>query len=142
MTIAPPLSDRSRWASWLGSKIIWLVAFGIVQIAAFGVFFLTEYGPVAGALAAAAWGLLNFLWVCLLRRPVLASALALAMIVVLIAVSQFKFGVLWLTATFLDVLIIDQGTLSFLLSVFPHLGWVVLGGGRHRPVAGVARLAV
>ena len=126
MTIAPPLPDRSRWASWLGSKIIWLVAFGIVQIAAFGVFFLTEYGPVAAALAAAAWGLLNFLWLSLLRRPVLASALALAMIVVLIEVSQFKFGVLWLTATFLDVLIIDQDTLSFLLSVFPHLRWVVL----------------
>ena len=41
--------------------------------------------------------------------------------VVLIALSHFKFGILQLTLTFLDFLIIDRDTFSFLLSVFPRL---------------------
>ena len=41
--------------------------------------------------------------------------------VLLIALSHFKFGILQLTLTFLDFLIIDRDTFSFLLSVFPQL---------------------
>ena len=39
----------------------------------------------------------------------------------LIALSRFKFGILQLPLTFLDFLIIDRDTFSFLLSVFPQL---------------------
>src|SRR5689334_5900775 len=41
--------------------------------------------------------------------------------VVLIAFSRFKFDILQLSLTFLDFLIIDRDTFSFLLSVFPKL---------------------
>src|SRR5262245_34348476 len=41
--------------------------------------------------------------------------------VVLIALSRFKFDILQLSLTFLDFLIIDRDTFSFLLSVFPRL---------------------
>ena len=41
--------------------------------------------------------------------------------VLLIALSRFKFDILQLSLTFLDFLIIDRDTFSFLLSVFPQL---------------------
>ena len=43
----------------------------------------------------------------------------------LIAVSQFKFKITWMTATFLDVMVIDPDSLSFLLSVVPGLRFVL-----------------
>jgi len=42
-------------------------------------------------------------------------------VVLLIALSRFKFEILQLSLTFLDFLIIDRDTFSFLLSVFPRL---------------------
>ena len=39
----------------------------------------------------------------------------------LIVLSRFKFDILQLSLTFLDFLIIDRDTFSFLLSVFPQL---------------------
>jgi hypothetical protein len=53
------------------------------------------------------WGLLNFFWLVLLRRPALSAALSLSQIAALIAISRFKFKVLGMTANFIDVLIID-----------------------------------
>ena len=71
------------------------------------------------------WGLLNFFWLVLLRRPLTAAALSLALIVILILLSQFKHGVLMMTATFVDVMIIDVATFSFLLAIIPGLAWKV-----------------
>ena len=56
----------------------------------------------------------------LLPRPGIAAALSLMLTVVLIAFSRFKFDILQLSITFLDFLIIDRDTFSFLLSVFPQ----------------------
>ena len=56
-----------------------------------------------------------------LPRPGIAAALSLMLTVVLIALSRFKFDILQMTLTFLDFLIIDRDTFSFLLSVFPRL---------------------
>ena len=53
------------------------------------------------------WGLLNFFWLALLRRPVVSAALSLAMIVALILFSRLKFDIVWMTANFLDVWIIN-----------------------------------
>ena len=47
----------------------------------------------------------------------------------LIALSHFKFGILQLTLTFLDFLIIDRDTFSFLLSVFPRLQMQLIVAG-------------
>ena len=49
--------------------------------------------------------------------------------VLLIALSRFKFEILQLTLTFLDFLIIDRDTFSFLLSVFPRLRMQLIVAG-------------
>lgn len=83
----------------------------------------TEYGPFATTLAVLAWALFNTLLLAAFRRPLIAAALSLVLLSLLIVLSQFKFGITQLTLTFLDFLIIDQDTVSFLLSIFPHLRW-------------------
>ena len=57
----------------------------------------------------------------LLRRPAIAAAISLAFLVLLILLSQFKHDVLLMTVNFVDLLIIDADTVSFLLKVFPSL---------------------
>ena len=93
----------------------------LVHLAALAVLLTTEYGPFAITLSVLAWVFLNCFLLAVLQRPGVCAALALAFIVILIALSHFKFGILQLTLTFLDFLIIDRDTFSFLLSVFPRL---------------------
>ena len=85
------------------------------------VLFTTEFGPFAITLSVLAWVFVNCFLLFVLQRPAVCAALALALIAILITLSHFKFGILQLTLTFLDFLIIDRDTFSFLLSVFPHL---------------------
>ena len=47
------------------------------------------------------------------------------MVVVLILLSQFKQDILIMSANFVDVMLIDADTISFLLTVFPDLRWTV-----------------
>ena len=70
--------------------------------------------------------MLNFFWLALLRRPVISAALSLAMIVILILVSRLKYDIIWMTANFLDLMIINADTISFLLAVKPDLHRQVL----------------
>src|SRR3978361_2166621 len=49
------------------------------------------------------WGLLNFFWLGLLRRPALAAALSLAMVVIVVLVARLKHEIISVTAHFLDV---------------------------------------
>ena len=86
---------------------------------------LVEAEPAAQAAFVLTWGLLNFFWLALLRRPLTAAALSLALIVILILLSQLKHSVLMMTATFVDVMIIDLDTFSFLLTIIPGLAWKV-----------------
>jgi phosphoglycerol transferase MdoB-like AlkP superfamily enzyme len=60
-----------------------------------------------------------------LRRPLTAAVVSLGLIVILILLSQFKHAVLMMTATFVDVMIIDLATFSFLLAIIPGLAWKV-----------------
>lgn len=82
---------------------------------------LTEYGPFAIALSLLAWVFLNCLFLLMLKRPGVSAVLALTLMVLLIALSRFKYDILQLSLTFLDFLLIDPYTFSFLLSVFPPL---------------------
>jgi hypothetical protein len=93
----------------------------LLHLAAATCLFLTEAGLLGQVLFLFAWGLLNCTWLVLLRRPVISAALSLAMIVIVILVSQFKFDITWMTITFLDILIIDTDTFAFLLTIFPDL---------------------
>ncbi len=92
-----------------------------VHLAGLAVLLTTEYGPFAITLSVLAWIFVNCFLLVVLQRPGICAALSLAVIVLLIVLSHFKFGILQLTLTFLDFLIIDRDTFSFLLSVFPRL---------------------
>src|SRR3984893_6970753 len=81
----------------------------------------TEGDIVARLAFLLVWGGLNFFWLGLTRRPAVSAALSLTMIVILVLVSRLKFDIIWMTANFLDVMIIDNDTISFLLSIIPGL---------------------
>jgi Sulfatase len=81
----------------------------------------TEADLVARLAYLLAWGILNFFWLVLTRRPAVSAALSLLMIVILVLVSRLKFDIIWMTANFLDIMIIDKDTISFLLSIMPGL---------------------
>jgi hypothetical protein len=107
-------------------------ALQILLIAAFHVTALalmawSEAGIVPKLSFILTWGLLNFFWLVLLRRPTVSAALSLAIIVVLILVSWLKYDIISLTANFLDLMIINPDAISFLLSMMPNLyGQVVV----------------
>ena len=56
-----------------------------------------------------------------------AASASLIMLVVVLLASKFKQDVLIMSANFLDVLLIDADTMSFLLTVYPNLRWWVAG---------------
>ena len=92
-----------------------------IHLAAFGIFLWSEDEPSAQAAFVLTWAALNFFWLVVLRRPLTSAALSLVLIVILIALSQFKHGTLMMTATFVDVMLIDAATFSFFLKVNPGL---------------------
>src|SRR5206468_7568887 len=100
-----------------------------VHLVGLAVLLTTEYGPFAITLSVLAWVFVNCFLMVVLQRPGVCAALSLALIVILIALSHFKFGILQLTLTFLDFLIIDRDTFSFLLSVFPRLQMQLMVAG-------------
>jgi hypothetical protein len=98
----------------------------VIHVAALAVMAWTEVDPMGWALFLLAWGLLNFFWLMLLRRPGLSALLALAMIVILVVLSRFKSEHLWMTVSFVDMMIIDADTIAFLLTIFPRLQVAVI----------------
>ncbi|MBI5322399.1 MAG: sulfatase-like hydrolase/transferase [Bradyrhizobium sp.] len=110
-------AGRTRgWRNRIGIACI-----AALHLAALYALLTTEFGPFAITLAVLAWLFANCLLLVFLPRPGIAAALSLLAIVVLIALSRFKYDILQLSITFLDFLIIDRDTFSFLLSVFPRL---------------------
>ena len=93
----------------------------LIHLVAFGILVWSEDEPAARAAFVLTWGVLNFFWLVLLRRPLTSAALSLTVIVILIALSQFKHGTLMMTATFVDVMIIDVATFLFFIKVNPGL---------------------
>src|SRR4029077_19322209 len=95
------------------------------HLAALAIMLLTESTVTAMTAFALAWGILNFFWLALTRRPVLSGTLSLLMMTVLVLLSQLKYHVLMMTANFVDLMIVDTDTISFLFTIFPALRWVV-----------------
>jgi len=75
------------------------------------------------------WGILNFFWIALLRRPALSGALSLTLVVVLVLLSRLKHDVVQMTANFVDLMVIDRDTAAFLFTIFPNLRWSVISAG-------------
>jgi hypothetical protein len=56
-----------------------------------------------------------------MRRPIVAAIVSLEIIIALIMLSRFKHDKIWMTVDFVDLMIIDQDTSSFLLTAIPSL---------------------
>ena len=104
-----------------------LSALAAPHVAALGLMLQTEtdFGSRLGFLLS--WGILNFFWIALLRRPALSGALSLTMVVVLVLLSRLKHDVAQMTVNFVDLMVIDRDTAAFLFTIFPNLRWSVIG---------------
>jgi hypothetical protein len=91
------------------------------HLAALALMAWSEVSIVPKAVFLLFWGLLNFFWLTLLRRPAVSAALSLVMIVVLILLSRLKYEIISMTANFPDVWIIDNDTIRFLVTTIPDL---------------------
>ena len=118
------LAASTGATTWRDALRVALVA--VFHVAAFGVMLATEFAPEQKGSFILTWGALNFFWLMLLRRPGISAALSLAMVLLLIQVSEFKYKVIWTVANFVDVMIIDPDTISFLFTIFPRLVPIVL----------------
>src|SRR5271155_4636748 len=102
-----------------------LALIAVPHIIALAIMLATEARPVEIAAFLLAWGILNFFWLALTRRPAVAGALSLVLMTVLVLLSGLKYHVLMMTANFVDLMIIDTDTVSFLFTIFPALRWIV-----------------
>ena len=102
-----------------------LIVLAFLHAAALIVLLATESRLVPQLAFLLSWGFFNFCWMLLLRRPSVAAAISLAFLALLILLSQFKHDVLLMTINFVDLMIIDADTFSFLIKVFPNLGMKV-----------------
>ncbi len=131
MASAPnPGPSATAIAGGIAALGIWrLLAVAAPHLAALALMLQTEtdFGSRTGFLLS--WGILNFFWIALLRRPALSGALSLTMVVVLVLLSRLKHDVAQMTANFVDLMIIDRDTAAFLFTIFPNLRWSVIGVG-------------
>src|SRR5829696_6483792 len=101
---------------------------GLLHLAALAIMVWFEASLYSMLIYALTWGVLNFFWLVLLRRAVIASALSLLLVVTLVTFSEFKFGVLWIQVSFVDLMVIETDTAKYLLQIYPLLGWAVAAG--------------
>jgi hypothetical protein len=120
------LRNRLVTADVVARHRIWrLFVVALPHLAALALMTWSETAVMPKVAFLLTWGALNFLWLALLRRPGLAASLSLVMITTLTLVSQLKYNVLMMTANFVDLMIIDTDTVSFLFTIFPGLRWTV-----------------
>jgi sulfatase-like protein len=127
MAIPPNPGPPAAAAVGLSSIGIWrLLAVAAPHVAALCVMFQTEIDLAARVGFLLSWGVLNFLWIALLRRPALSGALSLTLVMVLILLSRLKHDIVQMTANFVDLMVIDRDTAAFLFTIFPNLRWSVI----------------
>src|SRR5262245_57817051 len=119
----------ARWPAQAvgGTGILRIVFLAALNLAVIGLMIWSEVGLVPSLIFLLTWGLLNFFWLALLRRPLASAALALSMIVALILLSRLKYDLIWMTANFLDIWIVNSDTVHFLLSIKPDLAAKLIG---------------
>jgi Sulfatase len=128
--MAPPLNPvPSTTAATAATPIgIWrLLAVAAPHLGALMAMFDTEADFSSRLGFVLAWGILNFFWLALLRRPALSGALSLTLVVVLVLVSRLKHDIVQMTANFVDLMVIDRDTVAFLFTIFPNLRWSAIG---------------
>ena len=129
MATAPNPGPSSAVASaGVAAVGIWrLLAVAAPHLAALAIMLQTETDFNARAGFLLSWGILNFFWIALLRRPALSGALSLTLVVVLVLLSRLKHDIAQMTANFVDLMVIDRDSAAFLFTIFPHLRWSVIG---------------
>ena len=131
MAPAPnPGPSATALAAGLAAIGFWrLSAVAAPHMAALVIMLQTETNFGARIAFVLSWGILNFLFIALLRRPALSGAVSLTLVVVLVLLSRLKHEVVQMTANFVDLMVIDRDTAAFLFTIFPDLRWsVVLAG--------------
>jgi hypothetical protein len=117
-------SLTSRWAApdaVAGRGMLQIALIAALHLTALSLMVWSEVGILPKAFFCLTWGLLNFFWLAVLRRPAVAAALSLLIVAVLILLSRLKYDIIWMTANFLDVMVINSDTIGFLLEVRPDL---------------------
>jgi phosphoglycerol transferase MdoB-like AlkP superfamily enzyme len=120
----PALVHLARLPAALASGDRRFASLGLLlalHLAALAILIWSEVDPVAQLAFVLAWGLFNFGWLLVLRRPVVAAALSLTLVVVLVLLSQLKHQALFMTVSFVDLMIVDRNTIRFLFAIFPAL---------------------
>ena len=110
-------------------RIAGVFAVVLLHAAAIGILIWSEIDAVSYVAYLLTWGILNFFWLVVLRRPGAAAVLSLALLALLIAVSRFKIETLMMTVNFTDLMVIDQDTAQFLLTMWPNLQEKVIAAG-------------
>ena len=123
----PTVTTAASGVASLGT--VRLAAVALPHLAALALMFETETDFGSRSCFLLCWGILNFFWIALLRRPALSGALSLTMVVVLVLLSRLKHDVVQMTANFVDLMVIDRDTAAFLFTIFPNLRWSVVGTG-------------
>jgi sulfatase-like protein len=106
-----------------GLRRLALVA--VPHVLALAVMVATEWTIAAMAAFLLAWGIFNFIVIALTRRPLFAGLISLVLMTLLVLLSQLKYQVLMMTANFVDLMIVDTDTVSFLFTIFPGLKTIV-----------------
>ena len=125
----PPNSGPSATVAAAGVAPVGIwrrLAVAAPHLGALVVMFQTEADFPARAGFLLSWGILNFFWITLLRRPALSGALSLTLVVVLVLLSRLKHDIVQMTANFVDLMVIDRDTAAFLFTIFPDLRWSVI----------------
>src|SRR5436190_14347806 len=124
---APSATVAARGLAAIG---IWrLLAVAMPHLAALVIMIQTETDLGSRGGFVLSWGILNFAFIALLRRPALSGALSLTLVVVLVLLSRLKHDVVQMTANFVDLMVIDRDTAAFLFTIFPNLRWNVIVAG-------------
>jgi hypothetical protein len=132
MTSAPnpgPSAATAVLASVAAIGIWRLLAVAAPHLAALALMCETETDFGSRLSFALSWGILNFFWITLVRRPALSGALSLTLVVVLVLLSRLKHDVVQMTVNFIDLMMIDRDTVAFLFTIFPNLRWSVILAG-------------
>src|SRR6516164_8025514 len=107
----------------LGSRRLAVIA--LPHVLALAVMLATESSITAMAAFLLAWGIFIFVAIALTRRPLFSGLVSLTLMTLLVLLSQLKYHVLMMTASFVDVMIVDTDTVSFLFTIYPALRWIV-----------------
>ncbi len=102
------------------------ILLALPQFAALIIMLATERSATSVGAFLLAWGFLNFLLLAFIRRPAVTGVASLVLITLLVLLSQLKYDVMAMTASFVDVMIVDTDTVSFLFTIFPALRWITI----------------